>query len=316
MRFKKMAAAMMLASVMPILWGCGGMETGEETVGTALPASAGEDGSMETKDTQDEEQEKEQHGALEKIPHRIGETVGLVSKNGRSINVTLTGWGSTSGEDGTVVLFVEYMIENTGMEAVNVGPSLFSVYADDQRIEQVYGDSDAPDQGSLSGGKKLEGTFYAGLDPVSASVIEAECGSAVFLIKDGKEASYEIRGEEDKDSTQTEDVVLEGETEDAIEEVEKEDTDDGYILLHSDSEELTVSDLKGLSAIELTYARNEIYARHGYVFQSPELNRYFEGMDWYEPDTSFDGTLTGVEKVNAGFISDYQNENGLAYKPE
>lgn len=87
-----------------------------------------------------------------------------------------------------------------------------------------------------------------------------------------------------------------------------------YILPNSSVDVLTEDDLDGLSAQELTYARNEIYARHGYIFKSSELNEYFANQSWYEPDESFSGTLEGVEQQNATFISDYQKNNGMEYK--
>lgn len=31
---------------------------------------------------------------------------------------------------------------------------------------------------------------------------------------------------------------------------------------------------------------NEIYARHGYVFKTKEISKFFEAKSWYEPDTS------------------------------
>ena len=91
---------------------------------------------------------------------------------------------------------------------------------------------------------------------------------------------------------------------------------DAYIIPYSDETELDESDLQDLTAKELTYARNEIYARHGYVFKSIELRSYFITKSWYYPDDSFDGALNGVEKKNVEFISDYQNKHGLTYKPE
>ncbi len=89
-----------------------------------------------------------------------------------------------------------------------------------------------------------------------------------------------------------------------------------YIIPHSSEAKVTKSDLKGLTAKELTYARNEIYARHGYVFSSKELNKYFRSTDWYVPIKSYDGTLSSIEQRNVTFISNYQNKNGLTYKPK
>lgn len=89
-----------------------------------------------------------------------------------------------------------------------------------------------------------------------------------------------------------------------------------YILPYSSIRELDNNDLEGLSAIDLTYARNEIYAKHGFSFGSEELQGYFNKKTWYKRNDSFDGKLYGIEEKNAGLISDYQKQNGLTYKPE
>ena len=57
----------------------------------------------------------------------------------------------------------------------------------------------------------------------------------------------------------------------------------GCVFPYSQYEYLTEEDLEGLSAKELRYARNEIYARHGKVFKDQELQSYFESQDWYYP---------------------------------
>ncbi len=90
---------------------------------------------------------------------------------------------------------------------------------------------------------------------------------------------------------------------------------DEYILPYSSEVELTEADLMWLSAQELTYARNEIYARHGYIFKSNELNEYFGSKSWYYPNPEFDGTLYGIELSNVNFIREYQEKYGLQYKP-
>lgn len=96
-----------------------------------------------------------------------------------------------------------------------------------------------------------------------------------------------------------------------------ETDEEGYILPNSHMTELTETDLENLTAQELTYARNEIYARHGRVFESQELNDYFNSKDWYEVDEGFqDSSLSSVEAKNAEFISAYQNDNALTYSPQ
>ena len=92
--------------------------------------------------------------------------------------------------------------------------------------------------------------------------------------------------------------------------------DSDYILSKSKKKKLTNSDLKGLSAKELTFARNEIFARHGYVFGSPELNDYFESKTWYKKNKKFKSSqLSKKESQNADFIASYQKKKDKQYVP-
>ncbi len=87
-----------------------------------------------------------------------------------------------------------------------------------------------------------------------------------------------------------------------------------YILPESNTRKITKADLENLNAKELTYARNEIYARHGMVFKSKELQEYFSKKDWYYEDESFDGVLPKLEQKNANFIKTYQISTEKEYK--
>ena len=90
----------------------------------------------------------------------------------------------------------------------------------------------------------------------------------------------------------------------------------GYILPDSDSRKLKKSDLAGMTAQQLSYAKNEIYARHGRVFKSSELQDYFNQKDWYEKNDDFkDKDLSKKEAENTEFIDAYQKDNDLEYKP-
>lgn len=67
----------------------------------------------------------------------------------------------------------------------------------------------------------------------------------------------------------------------------------------SDRRELTREELAGLSAADLRLARNEIFARHGYDFQSEDLRNHFAGFSWYVPQgRDIDAKLSAVEKAN------------------
>jgi hypothetical protein len=55
-------------------------------------------------------------------------------------------------------------------------------------------------------------------------------------------------------------------------------------------------DLEGFSDRELKLARNEIYARRGYIFSDPEMAEYFGRKEWYKPSIpakDFDESIFG-----------------------
>lgn len=98
-----------------------------------------------------------------------------------------------------------------------------------------------------------------------------------------------------------------------------EKNEDGFVFIldESDREYISDYDLENMDPQELTYARNEIYARHGYIFQSKELAEYFSRKDWYHPDSEFDeSTFNEYEKYNSRYILNYQKQHGMEYKPE
>ncbi len=81
--------------------------------------------------------------------------------------------------------------------------------------------------------------------------------------------------------------------------------------------QFTENDLSPLTVKELTYLRNSIYAKHGYVFNSQELNNYFKQISWYHPNVSVtDAVLNDMERANVEFIKNYQERNGKTYKPQ
>lgn len=59
-----------------------------------------------------------------------------------------------------------------------------------------------------------------------------------------------------------------------------------YVIPDSSSRYLTEEDLAGLTEEEIFLARNEIYARHGYIFNDAALSDYFNSKSWYQPTVS------------------------------
>ncbi|HEY5536476.1 MAG TPA: YARHG domain-containing protein [Ignavibacteria bacterium] len=62
-------------------------------------------------------------------------------------------------------------------------------------------------------------------------------------------------------------------------------------------------DFKNKSDRELKIMRYEIFARHGYIFQSLEWKKYFNDQPWYKP-RYYDITkmLTDIEEANVKLI--------------
>lgn len=55
-----------------------------------------------------------------------------------------------------------------------------------------------------------------------------------------------------------------------------------YLFPKSSTQMIDREDLYLFTLKELRFGRNEIYARHGKEFQSPELTEYFSGKNWYK----------------------------------
>ncbi len=70
---------------------------------------------------------------------------------------------------------------------------------------------------------------------------------------------------------------------------------------------LTHDDVAGLSKRQLRLMRNEIFARHGYIFKSQDLIDHFNAQSWYTP-VSRDVTheLSDIEIKNIDFIKRYE----------
>ncbi|MCA0170385.1 YARHG domain-containing protein [Bacillus sp. RAR_GA_16] len=79
-----------------------------------------------------------------------------------------------------------------------------------------------------------------------------------------------------------------------------------YLLPHSDVIKLSESELTSFNIDELRLARNEIFARNGYVFKSDDLESYFAEKTWYYPDPYYDGSLNNVEEYNVKLIENLE----------
>ncbi|MCI6609335.1 MAG: YARHG domain-containing protein [Ezakiella sp.] len=83
-------------------------------------------------------------------------------------------------------------------------------------------------------------------------------------------------------------------------------TADGDYLFDTDKRCLENSELLEKTPEEINLIKNEIYARHGYIFKNAKLKKYFEAKDWYNPDPNFSpAEFNEFERENILILSKY-----------
>lgn len=78
--------------------------------------------------------------------------------------------------------------------------------------------------------------------------------------------------------------------------------DNAFIFPDSSVIRLSDAEIATLTKDELSLARNEIFARNGYIFNSDELQDYFSRKNWYHPNPHYDSYLNEIEKYNVDLI--------------
>lgn len=155
--------------------------------------------------------------------------------------------------------------------------------------------------------KEQEKTEMAEEQEKSKEVKETE-------IKAAKEEPEADKKKEDKKEAREQKKKKASQEKKNVEEEEsKKNTKQEYIFSDSNTRYLSEEEIKDIDPNKLRIARNEIFARHGYIFQDEELQQYFSKMSWYigtVPSEQFDmeTTFNEYEKKNIELIS--QMEEG------
>ena len=72
---------------------------------------------------------------------------------------------------------------------------------------------------------------------------------------------------------------------------------------------LLPADLEGFSKAALRIWRNAIYARHGRIFKSEDLQALFNEYTWYTPDENYsDDKLTDTDLANIKLIQEFEEK--------
>ena len=87
-----------------------------------------------------------------------------------------------------------------------------------------------------------------------------------------------------------------------------------YIIPDSDTRVLEEKDIQGFTAEQCRLARNELYARHGRIFDDASLQSHFQACSWYHgtiPASDFsESMLNDVEIKNRDLILTYEKKMG------
>lgn len=85
-----------------------------------------------------------------------------------------------------------------------------------------------------------------------------------------------------------------------------ESRNSGFILPYSSQRKLTVGEVSGLGGDVAQDAINEIYARHGYVFRTKSIQKYYDSQSWYHKNYNFsESDLSEIESYNIGLLRKY-----------
>jgi hypothetical protein len=103
-----------------------------------------------------------------------------------------------------------------------------------------------------------------------------------------------------------------------IETTTVEQSTEGRIFPDSDTELIRWIDLYPLSLTELAFARNDFFAKEGYLFEKAEYLEHYQALPWYVPDTEFSyDKFNEVQLANILLIqiAEARAGNGLFYLP-
>ncbi len=92
---------------------------------------------------------------------------------------------------------------------------------------------------------------------------------------------------------------------------------DVYILPESNIRYIKSNEINKFNAEKLNLAKNEIYARHGFIFNTDSIKKYFENCAWYEPSVASsefsDSVFNEYEVANIALLETYEKISRYTY---
>lgn len=164
----------------------------------------------------------------------------------------------------------------------------------------------------------LLGVLIAAAAVVATLFATGKLGGSEDDEDDEDDIEMDDRGESRRERRQRRDTIeydtrssatpVQEEMANTMEVVEQVDITEKHSDYNLDSRLLTDNELLQMSKAELRLLRNEIYARHGYIFQSKDLREYFSRQSWYygHITNQNDVPLNTTERKNVELIKRYE----------
>ena len=120
----------------------------------------------------------------------------------------------------------------------------------------------------------------------------------------------------DTDNDQVLEISYQALTEEELKEV-KEELAQQFVFPDSANKYLSEDEIRKVDVDKMNIGRNEIYARHGYIFTDEEMKQYFENQQWYRERVTADqfkeDVFNSFEKKNIELIKKVEDEvNGTS----
>lgn len=138
-----------------------------------------------------------------------------------------------------------------------------------------------------------------------------------FILSDSKknDAAYTGHSEQNQVNTTEKDKT----EKEAVSEKAPEKTDT-YILSESNKRYIEYTEILDFDTEKLNLAKNEIYARHGFIFSTSNIAEYFGNCAWYKPSVSAsdfkDSVFNKYEIANIALLEEYEKLSSYTYPLE
>lgn len=168
------------------------------------------------------------------------------------------------------------------------------------KVEEVQGNTTNPFDSNIIDDSNTINMLLDSLD--SPNLLEGDID-----LESEESLSLDLRDIELSADNSDDEIVSDGK--EASDEIKETTTNEGFDMIIFERK-LNEIDIDNMTKREMYIFRNMIYAHHGYIFKTVELQEYFSKFSWYKPITddasAVHNELSEVEKYNVDFIKKHE----------